>query len=48
MTPVNINVRRWKVKVKVQAYSSYYGEGGGVKSVSQTSIFLGKVSDKPI
>ena len=38
MTPINIQVSRWNVKVKGQVYSKYVGEGG--ISVSQTSIFL--------
>ena len=38
MTPINIQVIRWKVKVKGEPYSWYVGEGG--ISVSQTSIFV--------
>ena len=38
MTPVNIQVRRWKFKVEGQAYSLDKLGKGGI-SVSQTSIF---------
>ena len=38
MTPIDIQLSRSKVNIEGQAYSLYFGGGGGI-SVLQTSVF---------